>query len=62
MVHFKEGDDWLVNKDGTKFKLNVYGRLYYFSTVEMKMLMKCMVFMTFKPGIGYLAIVMIFQN
>ena len=22
-IHFKDGDDWLVNKDGTKFKMNV---------------------------------------
>ena len=33
-VCFKDGDDWLVHKNGTKFKMDVYGRLYYLSTVE----------------------------
>ena len=33
-VRFKNNDDWLIHKDGTKFKLDVYGRLYYLSTVE----------------------------
>ena len=33
-VRFKDGNDWLVHKDGTKFKMDVYGRLYYLSTVE----------------------------
>lgn len=32
-VCFKDGDNWLVNRDGTKFKMDVYGRLYYLSTV-----------------------------
>ena len=33
-VRFKNNDDWLIHKDGTKFKLDVYGRLYCLSTVE----------------------------
>lgn len=33
-VHFRDGDDWLISKDGNKFKMDVYGRLYYLSTVE----------------------------
>ena len=33
-IHFKDGDDWLFNKDGTKFKMDVYGRLYYLTTVQ----------------------------
>ena len=31
---FKNNDDWLIHKDGTKFKMDVCGRLYYLSTVE----------------------------
>lgn len=31
---FKDGDDWLVHKDSTKFKMDVHGRLYYISTIE----------------------------
>lgn len=33
-VRFKDGDDWLIHKNGTKFKLDVHGKLYYLSTVE----------------------------
>lgn len=33
-IRFKDGDDWLVHKDGTKFKMDVYGRMYYLSTVK----------------------------
>lgn len=33
-IHFKDGDDWLVLKDGTMFRMDVYGKLYYLSTVE----------------------------
>ena len=35
-VRFKDGNDWLVHKDGTMFKMDVYGKLYYLSTVEDK--------------------------
>lgn len=34
MAHFKDGDNKLFHKDGTKFKMDMYGRLYYLSTVE----------------------------
>lgn len=27
-MHFKDGDNWLIHKDGAKFKMDVYGRLY----------------------------------
>lgn len=33
-IRFKDGDNWLEHKDGTKFKIDVYGRLYYLCTVE----------------------------
>src|SRR4029434_5879056 len=33
-VRFKDGNDWLVHKDGTKFKMDGYGRVYYLITVE----------------------------
>lgn len=33
-LHFKNGDNWLFHKNGTKFEVKVYGRLYYLNTVE----------------------------
>ena len=33
-IRFKNGDNWLAHKDGTKFKMDVYGKLYYLSTEE----------------------------
>lgn len=33
-VRFKDGNDLLILKNGTKFKMDVCGRLYYLSTVE----------------------------
>lgn len=33
-MHFKDGDNWLIHKNGTKFKVDVYGMLYYLNNVE----------------------------
>lgn len=33
-MHFKDGNNWLIHKDGTKFKMDMYGRVYYLNTVE----------------------------
>ncbi|KAG7479129.1 Retrovirus-related Pol poly from transposon TNT 1-94 [Solea senegalensis] len=34
-VHFKDGDNWLVHRDGTKFKMDVYGKTPNLSNMKI---------------------------